>query len=245
MDEYSKLKEIGTTYLAHDLQGLNELYHLAMREQMIVPHGGESALEIGCGAGLWTRALCARYRQVDVVDGSSELIERVIAENANSRAKLTTHHALIESFSPGPHQQWQHIYMTFLLEHLANPVVVLQRISEWLLPHGMLFVAVPNANSLHRVLAHRMGLIKSTDDLSDNDHRVGHRRVYTRQLLYDHLQQAGYVITKEVSIGLKPFTLKQMEQLPVDVAKVLASSGDLVPEYGAYLGVQARVVNPE
>jgi hypothetical protein len=86
-----------------------------------------------------------------------------------------------------------------------------------------------------------MGLIQSTDELSVNDHRVGHRRVYTRSLLQDHLQQAGYKIAKELSIGLKPFTLKQMEHLPASVGKALAASGDLALDHGAYLGVQAQL----
>jgi 2-polyprenyl-3-methyl-5-hydroxy-6-metoxy-1,4-benzoquinol methylase len=243
MDEGSKLEQIGPEYRNQDLLGLNELYHLAMRDQMIAPGGGDSALEIGCGAGSWTRVLCMRYTQVDVVDGSSQLLEQVASENAGAPATLTTHHALIEDFERAPDRVWQHIYMTFLLEHLVDPVSVLRQIGQWLTPGGMLCVAVPNADSLHRVLAFRMGLIQSTDELSANDHRVGHRRVYTRSLLRDHLQQAGYKITKELSIGLKPFTLMQMEHLPADVGKALAASGDLVPDHGAYLGVQAGLSN--
>ena len=245
MDEQSKLEKIGPEYRDQDLLGLNELYHLAMRDQMIAPEGGDSVLEIGCGAGLWTRLLCKRYQQVDVVDGSSQLLEQVALENADAPATLTTHHALIEDFEPAPDQTWQHIYMTYLLEHLADPVAVLHRIGQWLAPDGILFIAVPNADSLHRVLALRMGLIQRTDELSANDHRVGHRRVYTRPLLRAHSHQAGYQITKELSIGLKPFTLKQMEHLPAEVGKALAASGDLAPDHGAYLGVQAGGFNPQ
>jgi len=51
MDERSNLEQIATQYRDQDLLGLNELYHLAMRDQMIASDGGEPALEIGCGAG--------------------------------------------------------------------------------------------------------------------------------------------------------------------------------------------------
>lgn len=241
MNEQSRLEQIGRKYRDQDLLGLNELYHLAMRDQMIASEGGHSALEIGCGAGSWTHVLCTRYQQVDVIDGSSQLLEQVASENAGASAILTTHHALIEEFRPDPGRAWQHIYLTFLLEHLVDPVAVLRRTGKWLMPGGMLFVAVPNADSLHRVLALRMGLIQRTDELSTNDHRVGHRRVYTRSLLRDQLQQAGYRIAKELSIGLKPLTLKQMEHLPANVGEALAVSGDLAPDHGAYLGVQAQL----
>jgi SAM-dependent methyltransferase len=241
MNERSKLEQIGREYRNQDLLGLNELYHVAMRDHMIAPEGGDSALEIGCGAGSWTRVLCMRYPQVDVVDGSSQLLEQVALVNAGTPAALTTHHALIEDFEPAMDRAWQHIYMTFLLEHLVDPVAALRQIGQWLTPSGILYVAVPNADSLHRVLAFRMGLIPSTDELSASDHRVGHRRVYTRALLRDHLQQAGYKIAKELSIGLKPFTLKQMEHLPANVGRALVASGDLTPDHAAYLGIQAQL----
>ena len=40
MDEQSKLEQIGPEYRDQDLLDLNELYHRAMRDQMIAPEGG-------------------------------------------------------------------------------------------------------------------------------------------------------------------------------------------------------------
>lgn len=241
MADSSRLESIAAEYRHKDLLGLNELYHLAMRDQMIATEGGDTALEIGCGGGSWTRVLCQRYRRVDIIDGSRQLLEQVVGENAGAPAVLKTHHSVIEDFVPATDQRWQHIYMTFLLEHLEDPVGVLRTIGRWLEPRGKLTVAVPNADSLHRVLAFRMGLIASTEELSANDRRVGHERVYTRALLTAHLQEAGFRIASEHSIGLKPFTLQQMEHLSPEVGLALAASGDLAPQYAAYIGVQAEL----
>jgi SAM-dependent methyltransferase len=241
MTDLSKLETIAAEYHHKDLLGLNDLYHVAMRDEMIPPDGGRSALEVGCGSGSWTRILCQRYEYVDVVDGSQQLLDHVVTENADGSAALVTHHAIIEDFAPVPGQTWQHIYMTFILEHLTNPVSVLREIARWLRPGGKLIVAVPNADSLHRVLACRMGLIQRTDELSANDRRVGHQRVYTLSLLKNHLRQAGFEAVSERSIGLKPLTLKQMEHLPPEVGHALAASGDLVPEFAAYIGIQAEI----
>jgi SAM-dependent methyltransferase len=238
----SKLDAIAPTYRHEDLLGLNELYHLAMRDRMIAPQGGTTALEIGCGGGSWTKVLCERYQRVDVVEGSRDLLDRVVVENGHVRARVVPHHAVIEDFAPPANERWQHIYMTFLLEHLADPVGTLRRIGGWLQDGGRLIVAVPNANSLHRVLALRMGLIQRTDELSENDRRVGHYRVYSRSLLQEQITHAGFRIVVEASIGLKPFTLKQMEHLPSAVGQALADAGDLAPEYAAYIGVQAEFV---
>jgi len=130
--------------------------------------------------------------------------------------------------------------MTFLLEHVEDPVELLTLARSRMSENGVLFVAVPNADSVHRVLALRAGLIRSTTELSENDLRVGHRRVYTHALLREHLHRANLHITLEKPIGLKPLTLKQLEPLPDAVIAALCASGDLVPANAAYLAAEAR-----
>ena len=40
----------------------------------------------------------------------------------------------------------------FILEHVDDPAVVLKRLHQFLAPGGRIFIAVPNARSLHRLL---------------------------------------------------------------------------------------------
>jgi ubiquinone/menaquinone biosynthesis C-methylase UbiE len=240
MSEHGKLDSIAPKYNSAALLGLNELYHLEMRDAIIPAKSNRSALEIGCGAGSWTPVLCSRYQTVDVVDGSQKLLEE-LAKNITAD-NLALHHCLIEELSLAPGQSWDHVFMTFFMEHLFDPVETLCRIKPFIKKGGSLFIAVPNANSLHRVIAHRMGLISRADELSANDHDVGHHRVYTRDLLIQHMSLAGFSVAQEWSIGLKPFTLGQMENLPTPVGAELARCGDLAPEYCAYLGLRAEIV---
>lgn len=238
-NERSRLKRIAAVYNSESLAGVNEQYHTYLRDVIIPSSGGRSALEVGCGKGLWTAILCTLYDRLDVVDGSSELVAEVI-QRCTQHAHLTAHVAMAEEFFIRSSDTWQHIYMTFLLEHLEDPVSVLRMVHTHLDQDGILFVAVPNADSVHRVLALRAGLVRSTSELSDQDVIVGHRRVYTRDLLREHLHQAGLQIVEEKSIGLKPLTLKQLEVLPASVIAALCGSGDLVPCNAAYLTAVAR-----
>ena len=68
--EKERISDIAKIYFCEDLLGLNEQYHLTLRDILIPCYGGKSALELGCGNGLWTKVLCQRYEFVDVVDGS-------------------------------------------------------------------------------------------------------------------------------------------------------------------------------
>lgn len=236
--ELARLDRIASMYHSESLAGANEQYHIELRDSVIPAGGGDSALELGCGKGLWTRVLCQRYERLDVVDGSAELLADV-ARSCAGRARLTTHTALAEDFLLAASETWQHIYMTFLLEHVEEPVELLRLARSRLAENGRLFVAVPNADSVHRILALRAGLIASTTELSENDLRVGHRRVYTQALLREQLSRAGLRITLETPVGLKPLTLKQLEGLPDRVIAALCASGDLVPANSAYLVAEA------
>lgn len=240
-NERESLQVIAGLYQHESLAGINEALHVAVRDAVIPAAGGESALEIGCGAGLWTTVLCQKYPQVDVVDASPLLLNHVKGLCAHSPATLDCHEAMIEAFRPPEGKKWFHIYLTFLIEHLVDPISVLKMIKPWLLPDGAIFVAVPNANSFHRELAVRMGMLQSVHELSDNDKRLGHRRVYTMDLLTDHVVKAGYVVQEQYYVGFKPLSLAQMQDYPPDLIKALCGGGDLAGKHAAYIGAKARI----
>lgn len=240
-EELKNVQRMAPVYGSDALAGANEQYHLYLRDSVIPEEGGRSALEVGCGKGLWTEVLCERYDTVDVVEGSEELLAQVVERCRGRRAKLTTHGVLVEDFAPAEGRTWQHVYMTFLLEHLADPVSVLRRMKHWLAEDGSLFLAVPNANSVHRVIAVRMGLIRTADELSDNDRRVGHRRVYTPGLLRSQVEQAGFEVAEEKPIGLKVVSLRQMETWAPELVAGFCASGDLAGAHAAYIAM--RVVH--
>ena len=236
--ELGRVEELGFVYNDEALAGVNELYHICLRDSIIPEYGGQSALELGCGKGLWTKLLCERYDSVDVVDGAGALLKQVTSRNINCKAKLTGHLALVENFKHDLGKKWEHIYMTFLLEHLLDPVSVLKKIKNYLHKDGRIFLAVPNANSVHRVVAFRMGLIKNISELSDNDKRVGHRRVYTLELLRSQVNKAGLKIVREKLVGLKPLSLKQMMDLSQEVIWAFCTSGDLAGNNAAYIAME-------
>lgn len=238
-DERERLESVAGRYFSPELAGANELYHLHLRDAVIPAAGGASALEVGCGRGMWTAVLCERYDRVDVVDASATLLAEIRRQNAPKRAAVTIHHALIEDFTPPAGRAWQHIYMTFILEHLQDPVAVLRKLRPLLASGGELIVTVPNARSVHREVAVRMGLIRSVYELSANDRSLGHRRVYSMRTLASLLSRAGYRVVERKFFGLKPLTLRQMEHLPLEVIRACCASADLCGTHGAYLALRA------
>jgi len=80
-------------------------------------------------------------------------------------------------------------------------------------PQGYLFVTVPNARALSRQLARHMGIIDSLYNLTPNDFRGGHRRVYDGVLLTRDLEASGFEIIAQGGILFKPFADFQMDRL--------------------------------
>ena len=73
-----------------------------------------------------------------------------------------------------------------ILEHLEDPINFLKTMKSLLADKGKIIIVVPNAESLHRHLGVKMGIIETIYDLGEEDIRVGHKRIYptpSRKLL--------------------------------------------------------------
>lgn len=186
---------------------------------------GESALELGCGEGLLTRYLSTVFRHVDAVDGSAMYIERA---KALVSGNVTFHQSLIEEFEPA--RGFDCIVAGGLLEHLADPGLVLNKTKKWLAPGGRLIVFVPNAVSLNRRLGKAMRLIEDCYELTESDLKIGHRRAYDLASLRLELEGAGYDVVDMGGLFLKPLANAQMVGWDAGILDGLNILGDELPD---------------
>lgn len=165
------------------------------------------ALEMGCADGRMTRLICADFEKVDVLDASRLFLDQLAADPGCSKATL--HETLFEEWDTK--ERFDAIFLTHILEHLPDPVGVVRKAREWLAPDGRLLVAVPNADSLHRLVGVKMGMLERKDSLNAQDIELGHLRVYTPTDLRSHLELAGIEIVLEGGVMLKPISNRQIE----------------------------------
>jgi len=185
-----------------------------------------SALELGCGDGTITRKMCEDFESVTVVEGSKVFIkearERVKASN------LRFVNTLFEEFTSS--ERFNTIFMAHILEHLDVPVKLLGRSKRWLATDGKVLIVVPNANSLHRLVGVKLGMLKRKDELDKGDRLVGHKRVYTPQLLWQHVRKAGFRIIYNGGCMLKPLSNRQMESWSSELIEAFFAVGEDMPE---------------
>jgi SAM-dependent methyltransferase len=168
-----------------------------------------SLLELGLGHGYTARIFADVCDRHVIVDGSSVVIEQF------RRATPAFRGDIVESYFEDyvPDTKFDVIVMGFILEHVDDPDAILDRYRAFMKPGGKLYVAVPNAKSLNRRLGLELGLIDDIYSLNANDIALGHQRQYCRDTLTAAVRRAGYRITHEEGIYLKPLPLGVLKTL--------------------------------
>lgn len=200
--------------------------------------GADSILELGIGHGYTTRRFSDRFSRHVVIDGSPVVIEQF--REAGVPASIEIVESYFEEFETD--EQFDVIVMGFVLEHVDDPSLVLQRFRRYLRPDGRLFIAVPNAKSMNRRLGLAMGKIDDIYALNDNDRRLGHQRQFCLDTLNALLRDTGYECVWQEGIYLKPLPLGYMQDMPEfeQNLQAMLQVGVEFPELCVALLVEAR-----
>src|ERR1035437_10108809 len=150
MSEQIHLNTIGKTYSMFD----KDMKVNQFRSRTIVEHTkGPDVLELGSADGLVTEELCKKFKNVVAVDASAELVEKAKVRVPDA----IFHVSLFEEFNP--EKQYDTIILGHVLEHVLDPIAILNILKKWLKPKGIIIITVPNADSVHRRIGVEMGLL--------------------------------------------------------------------------------------
>jgi trans-aconitate methyltransferase len=170
------------------------------------PHLVDPILELGPADGVVTTAMVRDGFLPDLVEGSTLLAESLRVKFPD----LNIANSLFEEFQPS--SRYKTIVMGHILEHVENPIDLLVRYSKFLDSGGVIWAAVPNADSLHRRAAVKMRLLQSVYELNENDLLLGHRRVFDASSFRNIFVSAELRIVAEGGYFLKPLSNGQIEQ---------------------------------
>jgi len=157
----------------------------------------------------FTKKLLPFFNKITVIEAASELIERAKKNVVNPTIQFI--HSTFEAYQTL--QCFDAIFLIHTLEHLTDPILVLKKIRQWLMPTGRFFVAVPNATALSRQIATHMGLIDHCAAVTTGERQHGHQVTYTLDLLLHQLALAKFKVIQFGGTMLKPFSGAQFDQL--------------------------------
>lgn len=200
---------------------------------------GARVLEVGPGSGVLTSVLARRPGTVEVLDGCSAVCDVVRSRFPG----IVVHHSLIEAFRPAV--KYDAVVIGHVLEHVEDPRTVLERITQWLRPGGMVLASVPNARSIHRQAAVLMRLLGDEHDFSESDRALGHRRVFDPDSFRSLFSECGCRIEASGGYWLKPLSNAQLEGSWTDeMIDAFMELGERYPDIAAELFVVASVADP-
>lgn len=195
-----------------------------------------SVLELGPAEGAMTSILARQTDDLTVVEAAEHFC-RILRQNY---PELKIEETLFEDFQPK--RRYDVIVMGHVLEHVADPVAILKRATEWLAPGGKILAAVPNARSIHREAAVLMGLIPSIYHLNESDIHHGHRRVFDPQSFRMIFEEAGLSIELLGGYWLKPLSNAQIESSwTPQMLQAFMKLGEKYPEIAAEIYVVAAI----
>ncbi len=113
-----------------------------------------SLLELGSYKGNFTKRFLPYFDDITCVEASQEAIQEAKKEIGDN---ITYVHSLFETaVLPS---KYDNIVLTHVLEHVDDPVAVLQRVNdEWLSDGGRFFLVCPNANAPIKTDSSKNGL---------------------------------------------------------------------------------------
>ena len=173
-----------------------------------------------------------------IIEGAKEIIDTFKSENKMDGVQII--HSYFEEFNPDT--TYDAIEMGFILEHVNNPGAIIRKFKEFLRPDGVLFIAVPNARSLHRMIGHHAGMLPDVYRLSDHDLELGHKRYFDLPIILNLVEACGLRVTDNRGLMLKPITGAQMRTLNwgEDIISSLFIIGENYPEIANCIYLEAQ-----
>ncbi len=201
---------------------------------------GSRILELGIGDQIWTQKLLNKFADVTSVDGSADLLsamqKKVTGENWTP---------VLSSFEEyQPDQLFDTVLITYVLEHVDDPFLILRRARhKWLKEGGRLTVVVPHALSLHRRLAVKMGYLIHCEELGETDRRMGHKRCFTCYEMEKMIVNSGFKIVEKKGMFTKVLPNSMLVQCSDEQLQGLFKLGFELPiEYSAIIYFLAETI---
>lgn len=168
-----------------------------------------SILELGSFMGGLTKRLLPYSDDITCIEASDEAIN-IAREELGGKVKFLN--SRFETLVLP--KRYDNIIMTHVLEHLDDPIKVLQRINnEWLAEGGRFFLVCPNANAPSRQIAVKMGLITHNSAITPAELEHGHRCTYSLDTLERDAVAAGLKVIVRSGIFFKALANFQWDRL--------------------------------
>lgn len=203
------------TYCDSTFESIQAHYRRRFVAELLERKGSRRILEIGCGL----QSIAAEYdgfEKLVIVEPSDAFCEAA-SEDLAIRGQLKRS-VLCPGFFEDVVDQvlpysFDMILISGLLHEVDHPDQILRHARQCCNKDTVVHVNVPNADSLHRLLAVEMGLIESPTAISSLQEKLQQQRTFDLPMLAELSVECGFEILDSGSYFPKYFTHAQMQEL--------------------------------
>jgi 2-polyprenyl-3-methyl-5-hydroxy-6-metoxy-1,4-benzoquinol methylase len=206
------LEKYQADYAALPFEAVQAHYRKRKIVEELRKRGARRILEVGCGLD----PIFTAYNEFDVLHivEPSPAFHEAALEQCRNRPNVHLYSGTLEQTAAvlaGEH--FDFILLAGLLHEVERPEDIVAAVRPLCREDTVVHVIVPNARSIHRVLALEMGLIDRLDKLSSTQAALQQHRTFDVQSLSTLMEGAGFAVLESGSFFIKPFTHAQMDEL--------------------------------
>lgn len=208
----------------------------------------DNILEIGCGMKPFFVDF-KDYRNMVIAEPGESFVENAKRLLALEDKRIEVVHGFLEDkieVIKSLGIEFDYIILSSVLHELDDPQKMLSAIKELCSENTIVHINVPNANSIHRLIAIEAKLINDVHEQSVQMQKMQRRRTYDMDLLKGEMTAADLKVVDSGSYFIKPFTHFQMQRcldegiIDDNVIMGLENLVKYIPEYGAGIYVNVR-----
>ena len=215
--------------------------------ERLAMHPHKRILEVGCA----TDSLANYVDDFDaftIVEPSKEFTNLVTPKIKEDK-RITIINDYFEEFRSREEVSgnYDFIIVSGLLHEIPDLNKFMSVLSECCNPETVVHINVPNANSLHRVLAFKSGIIPDISAVSENQIKFQISRIFNQDSLRRLVEEYEFKVLECGGYFLKPFTHAQMaKMLTHGIITEQILNGfyrmiDILPDYGSEIFVDIRL----
>jgi hypothetical protein len=191
----------------------------------------KSILDVGVG-GLPHYNCIEGWSRYVVVEPNKELVE-------NIPSYIEVINSTLESSKL--RSEFDFIILSSVLHLVEDYNRFLNKVKKLCHEDTVVHINVPNAQSFHRILGYRMGVIKNIYEMSEKDVKYDHKTMFTMHGLLYVLNDNGFFVPYMDTYMLKPFSDEQMSTfMNANLANGLVRMGRDFNKFGCEIVAEAK-----
>lgn len=242
IDDYSE------KYLHSDFECWQVRYRRKLISEQIEKYSPKRILEIGCGMEpLFLYFPDIEFTIIEPAKHFYNNAKELVQQKGYNNVKIINAFFGENEECSNLEREFDMIVCSGLLHEVDNPTEILSVISKKCNNNTIVHVNVPNAYSLHRLLAKTSGMIQSVYELSERNTLLQQQTVFDLKKLEKMITDCGFEVADKGSYFVKIFpheAMNKLVELGIVTEQILDGFYDLteyIPELGSEIYVNCRI----